>query len=196
MGTGAWKSSPLLPHRAQTVPSPVPMQRLRSDNFHRLSAHTCYFPLSNLTFWYLTVSRVWHLKHLEEKQPAEAPREIRRKALIVSAGQWGGAGARAMLGSHPCHPSQLRMTLRKPFSFIRGDGVICGTSQNSFIGPCSCTSTNIWAAAQRTGPVWCPSSLTPHRHSWTWKPEDVRGVCDCSCQQSHWHVWKQMTSRA
>lgn len=88
MGTGAWKSSPLLPHRAQTVPSPVPMQRLRSDNFHRLSsAHTCYFPLSNLTFWYLTVSRVWHLKHLEEKQPAEAPREIRRKALIVSAGQ-------------------------------------------------------------------------------------------------------------
>lgn len=87
MGKGAWKSSPLLPHRAQPVPTAVSMQRLHSGNFHRLSAHTCNFPLSNLTFWYLTVSQVWHLKHLEEKQLAEAPGEIRMKALIVSAGQ-------------------------------------------------------------------------------------------------------------
>lgn len=48
----------------------------------------CYFPLSNLTSWYFTVSQVWHFKHLKEKkETAEAARKISIKALTVFAGQ-------------------------------------------------------------------------------------------------------------
>lgn len=45
------------------------------------------------------------MKHLNEKQAAEAPREISIKVLIAFAGQQGEAGARAsallMPGPHP-----------------------------------------------------------------------------------------------
>lgn len=78
MGTETWKSTPC--SHTEPAPTTVPRQRLHSGNFHQLSAHTCCFPLSNLTFWYLTVSKVWHLKYLEEKQSAEAHGEMRMKA--------------------------------------------------------------------------------------------------------------------
>lgn len=71
------------------------------------------------------------------------------------------------------------MTLRKSFPLSRGDGGTRGTTQESFISPCPCTSTNIWAAAQTSGqqhrelarfaaPVPQAAALSPCRDSWAW----------------------------
>lgn len=169
------------PGDTEPCPQPALSPKAPSRQPPRLSAHTRYFPLSNLTFWHLTLSQVWHLKHLEEKQPAEAPREIRRKVLIVSAGSEEVQGPCPI----PAVPRSVGNDLEKAFSFIRGDGGTRGTTQNSFISPCSCSSTNIWAAAPNQSILQPQDSSTGTRQAQPSLAGRGRGVCDCPSQQRH-----------
>lgn len=95
-------------HSAEPAPCCGPHGKVSLRQLPLTSLCTCYFPLSNLTLRYFTVSQVWHSKHSKEKQTAETPRKIRIKALTVFAGQWGGGGARASaLHWHAGSPSLL-----------------------------------------------------------------------------------------
>lgn len=93
--------------------------------------------------------------------------------------------------SHPCQPSQLRVTLRKPFSL---SGVM-GQLRIPWSAPAAVAAHTSGQQPWTRAVCW-PGSAAGTRQGQLSSASRGRGACDCPSQQSHWQGLEQVMAWA